>query len=171
MLFLPLLSDFLLLNHDSVGALFVALVALLRLQELIFEVSDLDVTLIVELVHSAMENNLQTVQLGDGAFLFITELVNQLSKAVVVIEVSLVVTHVRVKLDLLLVLEYSSLLALVLYCLKLFLQLLVLALRTSDFLLTHCLLLVNCLIVALVLDGSVLFECPPLVLQFSNFLS
>ena len=58
MLLLPLLCDLLLLDHDLISTLFVALVALLCLQELVLEVSDLDVALIVELIDSAMENDL-----------------------------------------------------------------------------------------------------------------
>ena len=93
-LLLPLFGDFLLLDHHVVGALLVALVSLLGLQQLILEVSDLDVAFVVELVDSAMEHNLQAIQLGDRAFFFISELVDQLAKAVVVVKVALVVAHV-----------------------------------------------------------------------------
>ena len=93
-LLLPLFGDFLLLDHHVVGALLVALMSLLGLQQLILEVSDLDVAFVVELVDSAMEHNLQAIQLGDRAFFFISELVDQLAKAVVVVEVALVVAHV-----------------------------------------------------------------------------
>ena len=61
MLLLPLLSDLLLLDHDLISTLFVALVALLGFQELVLEVRDLDVALIVKLVDSAMENDLESV--------------------------------------------------------------------------------------------------------------
>ena len=61
MLLLPLLGDFLLLNHDSVGALLVAFMTLLCFEELILKVGHLDVALIVQLVDAAVENNLQTV--------------------------------------------------------------------------------------------------------------
>ena len=61
MLLLPLLSDLLLLDHDLIGTLFVAFVTLLGFQELILEVGHLDVALIVKLVDSAMENDLESV--------------------------------------------------------------------------------------------------------------
>ena len=61
MLLLPLLSDLLLLDHDLIGAFLVAFVTLLGLQELVLEVGHLDVALIIELIDSAMENDLETV--------------------------------------------------------------------------------------------------------------
>ena len=57
MLLLPLLCDLLLLDHDLISTLFVAFVALLGFQELVLEVSDLDVALIVEFINAAMEND------------------------------------------------------------------------------------------------------------------
>ena len=61
MLFLPLFSDLLLLDHDLIGTLFVAFVALLGLQELVLKVGHLDVALIIELIDAAMENDLESV--------------------------------------------------------------------------------------------------------------
>ena len=60
-LFLPLFSDLLLLDHDLIGTLFVAFVALLGLQELVLKVGHLDVALIIELIDAAMENDLESV--------------------------------------------------------------------------------------------------------------
>ena len=62
-------------------------------------------------------------------------------------------------------LEDGRLLSLVLNRLQLILQLFVLALEATDFLLTHRLLLVDRLVVALILNASVFFECSPLILQ------
>ena len=93
-LLLPLFGDFLLLDHHVVGALLVALMPLLGLQQLILKVSHFYIAFIIKLVNSAMEHNLEAIQLGDRAFFFISELVDELAKAVVVVEVALVVAHV-----------------------------------------------------------------------------
>ena len=55
---------------------------------------NLHVALIVQLIYAAVENDLQTIQLGNCTFFFITQLVDQLSQTIVVIEISLVVSHV-----------------------------------------------------------------------------
>ena len=143
MLLLPLLSDLLLLDHHRVGSLFVGLMPLLGLKKLVLEVSDLDVAFIVQLIRPAVEDDLESVQLRDGALLFVSQLVDELAEPLVVIEVALVVAHVRVKLDFLLMLQYSGLLPLILDHLQLFLELLVLSLEAADLLLTHGLLLVS----------------------------
>lgn len=70
-----------------------------------------------------------------------------------------------------LVLEDCSLLSLVFHGLQLLLELVVLALIATDLLLTHCFLLVDRLVVALVFDASVFFEEAPLVLQLGDFFS
>ena len=171
MLLLPLLSDLLLLNHDGVGALLVALVALFVLEQLILQVGNLDVALVIQLVNPSMEDNLQSVQLRYGTFLLITQLVDELSQTVVVVEVSLVVPHVRVQFDLLFVLENSGLLPFIFDSFELLLQLFVFALTATDFFFTHGLLLVDRFVVAFILYRRVLLECPPLVLQLGDFLT
>ena len=65
MLLLPLLSDFLLLYHDVVGTLLVTLVTLFGLQELVLQMGHLHVALVVKLIHTTMEDDLETIQLGD----------------------------------------------------------------------------------------------------------
>lgn len=62
-LFLPLLRNLLLLDHHSVGLFFVALVALLGLEQLVFEVGDLHIALVVQLVDAPVENYLHPAQL------------------------------------------------------------------------------------------------------------
>ena len=76
MLLLPLLCDLLLLDHDLISTLFGAFVALFGFQELVLEVSDLDVALIVEFIYAAMENDLESVQFRHGALFFVPKLVN-----------------------------------------------------------------------------------------------
>ena len=171
MLFLPLLCDLLLLDHDLISTLFVAFVALLGFQELVLEVSDLDVALIVEFIDSAMENDLESVQFRHGALLFVPKLVNQLSKTLIVVKVTLVFTHVRIQLHLLFLLHDRLLLFLVLQSGDLFLKLFYFVSEASDLLLAHLLLLVDGLVVSFVLHACILFEGAPLVLQLGNLLS
>jgi len=92
--FLPLLSNLLLLDHDCVGALFIALVTLFRLEKLVLQVGNFDVALVVQLVDSAVENDLQSIEFGDRTLFLVSELVDELPKSLVVIEVALVVSHV-----------------------------------------------------------------------------
>ena len=113
--FLPLLSNFLLRYHHAVGSLLVTLVPFLGFKELVFEMGNLDVAFVVELVDTAMEDDLESVQLRDSALFLVSQLVDELAEALVVVEVTFVVTHVGVKLDLLLVLEDRRLLPLILH--------------------------------------------------------
>ena len=105
MFFLPFLSDLLLVDHDLVCSLLVTLVAFLRLEKTVFEMSDLDIALVIQLVDATLEHNLEAIDLGKCTLFFISELINELAESLVVIEVALVVTHIRVKFDFLLVLE------------------------------------------------------------------
>ena len=170
-LVLPLLGDLLLLDNHAVRALLVALVSLLGLQELSFQVSNLDVALVVELVDAVVEDNLHAVQLRDRALLLVSQLIDELSEALVVIEVAFIVAHVGVQLDLLLVLQDSCLLSLVLDRVELIFQLFVLALAATDLLFAHGLLLVDLLAVRLILHARVLLEGAPLVLQLGHFFA
>ena len=125
----------------------------------------LHVALVIELIDSSMEDNLESVQLRDRAFLLVSQLIDELSEALVVIKVALVVSHVAVQFDFLLVSKDSSLLPLVLDLLQLLLELLVLPLIATDFLFTHGLVLVDRLVVALILHRGVFLEGAPLILQ------
>ena len=171
MLLLPLLSDFLLLDHDLIGALLITFVPLFGFEKLILQMGHLDVAFIVQLVDSSMEHNLEAVQLRNRALFLVTKLIDELSETLVVVKVALIVAHIAVQLDLLLMSKNSSLLSLVLDLLKFLFQLLILALIGTDFLLAHGLMLVDSLVVGLVLDAGVLLEGPPLVLQLANLLS
>ena len=62
-LILPLLSDFLLVNHDLVCLLLVPLVSLLAFQKTVLKVGNLYVCLVIDLVDSAVEDNLEAVNL------------------------------------------------------------------------------------------------------------
>lgn len=95
-LLFPLFGDLLLLNHHGVRSLFVTLVPLLGLEELILQVSYLNIAFVVKLVNTAVEDDLQAVQLGDGTLLLVSQLVDQLSQTVIVVEVALVVAHIGV---------------------------------------------------------------------------
>ena len=75
MLFLPLFSDLLLVDHDLVCALFVALVSFLRLEQTVLQMSHLDIALIVQLVDATMEDNLEAVHFGEGTLFLVSELV------------------------------------------------------------------------------------------------
>ena len=65
MLLLPLLSDLLLLDHDSVGSLLVGFVPLFHLKKLVLQVGHFHIALIIELVDAGVEDNLEAVELGD----------------------------------------------------------------------------------------------------------
>lgn len=58
---LPLLCNFLLLNHYFIGTLFTVSVFLLVFQQLVFKLSNLDVALVVQLIDSIMVNDLESV--------------------------------------------------------------------------------------------------------------
>ena len=94
MLFLPFFGDFLLINHDFVRSFFITFVAFLRFKETVLEVSDLDIALVIELVDTALEHDLETVDLRQRAFLLVSELVDELAEPLVIVEVALIVTHV-----------------------------------------------------------------------------
>jgi len=97
---LPLLADFLLLDHHLVGLLFVLPVLLLVLEQLVLKLSNLDVTFIVKFIDSVVVDNFQSVQLTDGCVLLVSDGVDQLSQAFVLREVPFVISGVPVKLDL-----------------------------------------------------------------------
>ena len=122
MLLLPLLSDFLLLDHDLVSTLLITFVPLFGFEKLILQMGHLNITLIVQLVDSSMEHNLEAVQLRDGALFLVTKLIDELSQTLIVVKVALIVAHVAIKLDLLLMSKDSSLLSLILDLLKLFFE-------------------------------------------------
>ena len=63
MLILPFLSDLLLLDHHSIGLLFVSLVSLLGLQQDILKVGNLYIGFISKLIYSAMGYDLLSIQL------------------------------------------------------------------------------------------------------------
>lgn len=97
---LPLIGDLLLLHHDLVGALFLMSMCLFGFQQLILKLGHLDVALVREFVHSIMINDLQSVEFTDGRILLISDRVDQLSQSLVLSEVSFIVTHVSIQLDL-----------------------------------------------------------------------
>ena len=53
-----------------------------------------DVALVVQLVDPAVENDLQSIEFGNRALFFVSELVDEFPESFVVIEVALVVSHV-----------------------------------------------------------------------------
>lgn len=62
-LLLPLLEDALLHHHDLVGLLLAHLRPLFRLQQRILQLRDLQVALVVQLIHSVVVQGLQTLDL------------------------------------------------------------------------------------------------------------
>ena len=60
----------------------------------------LHVALIIEFIHTTVEDNLEPVDLRYGALFLVPKLINQLSLPLVVVEVPLIVPHVRVQLHL-----------------------------------------------------------------------
>ena len=60
------LSDLLLVDHDLVGSLFVAFVALLCLQEIVLQMGHLHIGFIIDFIDPAVEHYLQSVDLRYG---------------------------------------------------------------------------------------------------------
>ncbi len=55
-----------------------------------------DVALIVELIDAPVEHNLQAIKLRNCTLFFISELIDQLSESLVVVKVTLIVSHIGV---------------------------------------------------------------------------
>ena len=53
-----------------------------------------DVALVIELIHTSVEDDFESIKFRCSTFLLISKLVDQLSKSLVVIEVAFVVAHV-----------------------------------------------------------------------------
>ena len=75
-LLLPLVEDALLHHHDLVGLLLAHLRPLLRLQQRILQLRDLQVALIVQLIHSVVVQGLQTLDLRERYVLLISQSVH-----------------------------------------------------------------------------------------------
>ena len=93
-LLLPLFGDFFLRDHHGVGSFFIALMTFLSFKQIVLKVSDLDVTLIIELIYTAVEDNFQPVKFRNRAFFFISQLVDKLSQTGIVVEIALILTPV-----------------------------------------------------------------------------
>lgn len=119
-LVLPLFSNFFLLDHYSVGLLLVGLVSLFGLKQHVLQMSNLDIRLVSQLVHSAMGYNLLSIQLRQSAFLLVSELVAEFSQSFIVVKVPFVVSHVAFQLHFKLVLLYLSVFSLIFELLILF---------------------------------------------------
>ena len=78
-LVLPLLGDLLLLDHHGVGLFFMCLVPLFLFENHVLQVCDLEVTLIGQLVHPTVMDDLLPVKLSKGSFLLVTQLVSRLA--------------------------------------------------------------------------------------------
>ena len=96
MFLLPFFGDFLLVDHDFVRLFFITFVAFLRFEKTVLEVGNLDIAFVVELVDAPLEHDLETVDLRQRALFLVSELVNELAEPLVIVEVALIVTHVRV---------------------------------------------------------------------------
>ena len=75
-LLLPLVEDALLHHHDLVGLLLAHLRPLLRLQQRILQLRDLQVALVVQLIHSVVVQGLQTLDLRERYVLLISQSVH-----------------------------------------------------------------------------------------------
>ncbi len=74
-----------------------------------------DVALIVELIDTSVEHDLKAIKLRNCTLLFISELIDKLSESLIVVKVTLVVSHIGVKFDFLFMLQNSCLLPLIFY--------------------------------------------------------
>ena len=66
-----------------------------------------NVALIIELIDTSVEHDLKAIKLRNCTLFFISELIDQLSESLVVVKVTLIVSHIRVKFDFLLMLQDS----------------------------------------------------------------
>ena len=166
MLLLPLVCDFLLLDHDLVRAFLGMPVLFFLLQELVFKLGYLDVAFVVELVDSVVVDHFEPVQLRYGCVLLITDGVDKFTQPFVFYEVPIVVAHVAVELDLELMHLDLRILALVPHGLDLFSLLLALVDEPSIVLRVLQLSLIDLLAIVLILLVCVLLEITPLVNHF-----
>ena len=91
MLILPLLSNFLLLDHHCISLLFMSLIPLLLFEKHVLKMGHLEITLICEFIDTTMMDNLLAVEFSKCAFLLITQLVCSLAESFVVILVPFIV--------------------------------------------------------------------------------
>ena len=91
---LPLLSDLFLADQRCVGPLLVSFVPLFGFEECILEMGKLYVALIINFVDSTVEYDLEPTVLAERLLPLISELVNKLAQPLVIVEVSLVVSHI-----------------------------------------------------------------------------
>lgn len=169
-LILPLFHNFLLLHHHLVSSLLSVSVLFLRLQQLVFKLSDLDVAVVVQFVYFFVVNHLQSIQLTDGSVFLISDGIHQFSESLVFHKVPIVVLHVPVQLDLELMHLNFSVLSLCPHGLYLFPLLLALVDERPVVLLILHLALVYLLGVLLILLVGFLLEVSPLVNHFVQLL-
>ena len=91
MLILPLLSNFLLLDHHCICLLFMSLIPLLLFEKHVLEMGHLEITLVGEFIDTAMMDNLLAVEFSKCAFLLIPELICSLAESFVVVLVPFIV--------------------------------------------------------------------------------
>jgi len=94
MFFLPLFSDFLLVDHDLVCFLLVAFVAFLLFKKTVLQMGNLDIALVIQFIDTSLEHNLEAVDLRKCTLFLISELIYEFAKPFIVIEVAFIVTHV-----------------------------------------------------------------------------
>jgi hypothetical protein len=76
MLTLPLVHNLFLLDHHTVGSLLGMSVLLLRLEQLVFKLSNFNVAVVIQFVYSIVVDDLESVQLTDSGIFFIPYGVN-----------------------------------------------------------------------------------------------
>jgi len=91
MLILPLLSNFLLLDHHCVSLLFISLIPLLLFEKHVLEMGHLQITLVGEFIDTAMMDDFLAVEFSKSALLLIPQLICSLAESFVVILVPFIV--------------------------------------------------------------------------------
>ena len=91
MLILPLLCNFLLLDHHCISLLFMSLIPLLLFEKHVLEMGHLEITLICEFIDTTMMDDFLAVEFSKCAFLLITQLVCSLAESFVVVLVPFIV--------------------------------------------------------------------------------
>ena len=94
MLFFPLLCDLLLVDHDLVGTLLIALVSFLGLEEAVLKMSHLNIAFIVQLVDAAVEDDFESIHFRESTLFLVSKLVDKFTQPLVIVEIALVVSHI-----------------------------------------------------------------------------
>ena len=167
---LPLICNFLLLNHDLIGIFLSVAVFFLGLKKLVFQLCYLDVALVVEFVNSVMIDKLKSIQLRNSCILLIPSICHLLSQLLVLLKMELIITHTAIKFDLKGIRLNFVLFPLSSHAFGFLALLLTLGEESTVMLFISEFSLVDLLAILLILLCSLLFEVSPLIKHLVKLL-